>query len=995
MLAITPSQSENAAAKYFVGEVGTGDYFTEHGQLPIILHEEGAIGLGVDGRVGTAKEFVAFVRNRHPDTGEKVTARDAANRRPGYDFTFSATKSFSIAYTYARVTGRDEFADKLLELFRESVGETMAKVAEDTRCQVNEPDGRHSTRVTGNMLWAEALHPLARPVDGFADPDTHIHAYVFNMTKDGDRHKAVEFSQFMYDRTYYQAMQYDLLAEKLQAIGLPTELAGFAFEIKGISRETIEKYSRRREQVKEAEKKKDPKTAKAKLALGVQTRAGKDEGVPYEQAMEIFYARLSDDEKITLERLMNNDGGPAPHTEATPEQGIAYATSHEFTRKSAMNEKRFYASAIMHSLGSGLSRKARELAQASTELVFGETKYGEGLVSTREVQQEEAAIRSIVRKASVVPSYAEQREAKGLGPYEIKRPLSGEQKVAFEHCITSTSKIIGIRGWAGTGKSFAMQETSEAMEEATDRKVIMLAPGGRTAFEDLRGDGFDEADTLAKFLRDREMQKAAKGNIVWLEEAGLVGTKTMRQLLELSETLGFRLVLQGDKFQHGSPERGDALRFIEERCGLEFAELSEIRRQIDPDYRDAVKTVAKGNIGEGFDKLDAMGWISEVADRDDRHTQIAKAYLDTIDQAPKNVPRQKLALIVAPTHEEGDAVNSRVREEMRARGKLTDERSLSRLKATSWTEAQKQALSSYKRTADRDLVVEFVQNADGFTKGERFYVRGIVGGEVMISTTKQGEGGVVKALPRDLADRFQVYEERSFALAVGDVVRISAGGKDAAGKRLNTGSTYEVVGFDVDGGVLLGTEPGKISRKLDGNRALHLAHGYVTTSHASQGATVQHVFVAQGAEGFAAASREQFYVSISRGKKSVRVFTDDKDALRHAIERSGARMFASDVVDRGIAAKLPKAPAKASVLPAPAAMMQHPALAKTQAWWRPYFDAAVNMVMKVAAKRREAYALAADAVPSTLVNAPEISRLTKPWTARVQPPKEKDEGYER
>jgi conjugative relaxase-like TrwC/TraI family protein len=960
MLAITPSQSEAAAAKYFREELSRGDYYAGRGELPVLLHEEGKIGLGLDGRTIGSDEFVSLLGNHHPDTDEQVTTRMAANRRPGYDFTFSATKSFSIAYTYARVTGRNEFADKLLELFRESVRETMAKVGEEARCQVNEPDGRHYTRNTGNLLWAEVLHPQARPVDGFADPDTHIHAYVFNMTKDGDTHKAIEFSQFMFDRTYYQAMQFDLLAEKLQAIGLSTELAGFAFELKGIGRDTIEKYSRRHEQVKQAEAEKGTKTVKGKLALGVATRAAKEEGVPYEQAMEIFYARLSDDEKVALERIMNGDGGPAAHAEATAEEGLAYATSHEFTRKSAMNEKRFYASAIMHSLGSGLSRKARELAHASTELVFGENKHGEGLVSTREVQQEEAAILAFVRKECVVPSYAEQREAKGLGPYEIKRPLSAEQNTAFEHVITSTDKIIGIRGAAGTGKSFAMQEAAEAIEEATNRKIIPLAPGGRTAFEDLRADGFEHADTLAKFLCDRDMQKAAKGGIIWLEEAGLVGSKTMRQLLELSSALGARLVLQGDHHQHASPERGDALRFIEERGGVKFAELTEIRRQLDPEYRDAVKAVFKGHIGEGFDKLDALGWVSEVTDRDDRHAQIATAYLDTLGQAPKNVARQKFALIVAPTHDEGDAVSAEVRKGMHARGMLKDERGFCRLKATSWTEAQKQALSTYKKAAAGALVVEFVQNADGFAKGERFYVRGIVNGEVMLSTSKDSQGPV-RALPRELAGRFQVYEEQSFALAVGDVVRVSAGGKDADGRRMNTGSSYEVRGFDADGGVLLGTEPGKVSRKLDGEKALHLAHGYVNTSHASQGATVHHVFVAQGAEGFAAASREQFYVSISRGKHSVRIFTDDKDALRHAIERSGARMFASDVVDKRIAAKLPKAPAKAAPAartPALPSTMPHPGLAKTQPWWRPIVDTAVRLVERVAGKRKEALAFA-------------------------------------
>jgi ATP-dependent exoDNAse (exonuclease V) alpha subunit len=73
-------------------------------------------------------------------------------------------------------------------------------------------------------------------------------------------------------------------------------------------------------------------------------------------------------------------------------------------------------------------------------------------------------------------------------------------------------------------------------------------------------------------------------------------------------------------------------------------------------------------------------------------------------------------------------------------------------------------------------------------------------------------------------------------------------------------------------------------------------HGYVVTSHASQGKTVDRVFIGQSARSFAASSREQFYVSVSRAKEQAIVYTDDKQALLEAVSRADDRMTATELV---------------------------------------------------------------------------------------------------
>src|SRR5207244_2176769 len=117
-------------------------------------------------------------------------------------------------------------------------------------------------------------------------------------------------------------------------------------------------------------------------------------------------------------------------------------------------------------------------------------------------------------------------------------------------------------------------------------------------------------------------------------------------------------------------------------------------------------------------------------------------------------------------------------------------------------------------------------------------------------------------------------------LAAGDKIRITQNGFTRESRRglqkskdrLNNGAVYEVTGFTRDGDIELNN--GFIVPKEYGG----ITHGYTVTSNASQGKTVDTVLIALGAESIAAASREQFYVSVSRGREAVRLYTDDKAA---------------------------------------------------------------------------------------------------------------------
>jgi hypothetical protein len=72
--------------------------------------------------------------------------------------------------------------------------------------------------------------------------------------------------------------------------------------------------------------------------------------------------------------------------------------------------------------------------------------------------------------------------------------------------------------------------------------------------------------------------------------------------------------------------------------------------------------------------------------------------------------------------------------------------------------------------------------------------------------------------------------------------------------------------------------------------ALHIDQGIAVTSHASQAKTVDQVIASVPVRAFSQANEAQFYVSMSRARWAMYVFTDSKVALRDSATRPSKRL---------------------------------------------------------------------------------------------------------
>ena len=182
----------------------------------------------------------------------------------------------------------------------------------------------------------------------------------------------------------------------------------------------------------------------------------------------------------------------------------------------------------------------------------------------------------------------------------------------------------------------------------------------------------------------------------------------------------------------------------------------------------------------------------------------------------------------------------------------------------------------------------------GFIRGYGRFARGEIC--PVIGANERGvvleKDGVQTTLSYRYADRFAVATAKEMEIAAGDRLQLKFNGKSVEGSRLNNGELVTV--REVARDVSLVVEAGAGARKTLAPAQRLLVRGYAVTSYGSQGKTVDTVILADAASR-AATDAHQWYVTISRGRKRVLVFTPDKEALRAQVQQAGERELAMDL----------------------------------------------------------------------------------------------------
>ena len=926
MVSVTAGQSPKVAANYFREHLTRDDYYSEGERIHGEWIGEGAKRLGLRGEI-TLEDFLAVIGNDLERFGQQSRPRRSKNCH--YDFTFTAPKSVSI------LSMRDE---RIRVLHLKAVKKAFAHM--ESLARVRDRRGElvrsESTRTTNSLAAGLFVHESSRS----NDPNLHVHAVLANLSFDPERNGwlALQAAEMYRQRKLLDKIALAELAHGMRGLGYELDRTEHAFEVRGVGSDLIERFSQRRAQVQRlAEELRADSTRLALLYVKYKLKTRLDALAPGERAsvrravgsltdaevrelatletrpekeaktrrelLALMDRRLSEADSRRLDQVIQDAAATGNHamTEGNSpalatDAALHYALDHELERASAVSEPRLLETLLHHGVGSVRFDEARTALENGPVIYLNDSQTQHRFVTTPTVLAEERAVVGYVRGT--------RGTCRQLDPRADYQPLqallSEEQALAVTHIRTSRDRVMAIRGIAGTGKTTLLRESIHALQQA-GHEVFLFAPSSEASRGVLRkeaagvpGDSvatqrirhtFQSAETVEKLLTDADLQTRAAGQVLWIDEAGLLSMPAMHRIFDLAERLSCRVVLAGDTAQHTAVERGDALRILEKHAGMVPAELSVVRRQHLAAYRQVVEAFAAGDVERGCRRLRKLGAWREISDPTARYEQLGRDYAEL-------VMRGKEVLAVSPTHAEGNRVVQAIRAQLRATGFLTgEEHHVERLVNLHLTTAQKTVSTNYRP----GQLVQFVRRCDSFSPGERAeVVEAFDPGHLLI----QRADGRRERLVLKLARAFAVYEATRLEVSVGDKIRVTQNGFASTGGsaqadavRLDNGTLLTVTGFSTRGD--LECVGGMVVPRTFG----HLASGYCLTSHASQGKTVDHVLLAEsGASAGSAGSLKQGYVSLSRGREDVRIYTDDRQAVEAAWTDTGERRSALDLV---------------------------------------------------------------------------------------------------
>lgn len=908
-------QDVGRAASYY--EDSADDYYAKEGESSG-WQGKGAEALGLEGPVDSTRfrellggQVVAGEAAARSDT------RKDSNTRIGIDFTFSAPKSVSlqalVAGDPAIIRAHDLAVTKAME------------VAEGRAFARSKEKGVTSIENTANLIVAKFRHETSRE----RDPQLHTHAVIMNLTQRSDgKWRALKNDELIKSTKYLGAVYRAELAVELQKAGytLAMDRDGM-FELAHITREQLEGFSQRSAQIEERLAaqglNRATATVEQKQQATMATRAPKvatDRDVIFNEWQErskelgIDYTSRGWAGIGAAEK-----GSAASQVVTTPAdvaaaQAVRWAVHHLTERQSLTTGDDLADMALKHGLGIvNVEHIAQEIEKQreSGYLIRGEPLYVPAdQVGRQEPLGRQALIAAQVKQgdgqkeaiAFVDKAIASGRLALASHQYTTQTALTRERTIlqaekrgrgtvspimetslvkdqlatsvlnsgqagAAELILTTTNRVTGIQGWAGVGKS-TMLETAKPMIEAQGFTVRALAPYG-SQVKALREIGV-ESNTLAAFIKAKD-KNIDERTVLVIDEAGVVPTRLMEQLLAVAEKHGSRVVLMGDVAQTKAIEAGRPFDQLQ-AAGMTTAKMEDIQRQKNEVLKEAVILAAQGRSALSVSRLET---VHEIPTNIIRYEAIAKDY---VALAPED--REK-TIIVTGTNESRRQINGMIRESLGLRGQGVEHTALTRRDTT---QAERR-FSRYYTLGDI-IQPERDYPRSGLVKGELYTIADKGQGNRLILRDEKGEH--ISINPRQHT-ALSVYKPEKLEFSVGDSVRST---KNNASADLANGDRFTVEKVEQDRITLRG-----LSRTVEietNGKAVHLDYASVSTVHSSQGLTADRVFMNAETRSRTTAS-DVYYVGISRARHEARIYTEDEKKLPAAVSRENVKHAALDL----------------------------------------------------------------------------------------------------
>ncbi|EIA0774631.1 conjugative transfer relaxase/helicase TraI [Escherichia coli] len=577
--------------------------------------------------------------------------------------------------------------------------------------------------------------------------------------------------------------------------------------------------------------------------------------------------------------------------------------------------------------GQPLADVRTEIARqvGSGELIQLDSVAGVGnrvLVPRVAYEMEKSIIRHIAEgKDAVQPLMA-------LTPASVLSGLTAGQREATRTVLENTDRFMAIQGYAGVGKTTqfrAVMGALNTLSESVRPQVIGLGPTHRAVHE-MREAGVD-ARTLASFLSEtRQAIQAGETpdfrNVLFLtDESSMVGNRDMAELYQLVAAGGGRMVSSGDTAQLQAISTGQPFRLVQQRSAIDTVVMQEIVRQT-PALRPAIESIISGQVDTSLRQVDdvspqqvprqAGAWVPEKSVMEIRKPekepepeqgrtaaqealkpeQLSPARTDIIaairdDWMGRTPEAQQQTLIMAELNADRHAINEAIHVARHEKGDTgAEERTFTVLEPL---RVPDNALRAAETFAEYIGAVAMMN--------ERYWTVAEVDTQDAVVTLRNADGESVLLSPQqNTAQDISLFTPRDLTISQGDRVRFTRSDTD---RGYVANSLWEVAGFTDEGAIRFRQgDQEKIVDPQAMTEDRHIDLAYALTVYGVQGASERFAIALTGTEGGRKrmASLESTYVTLSRAKEHVQVYTDNLEDWQQQVRQTDGGKTAHDLL---------------------------------------------------------------------------------------------------
>ncbi len=819
---------------YYLNSVARGveDYYLGSGEVPGYWLAMGARDLGLDGEVGDG-QLRNVLRGIHPNSARTLAKLPSKERVPGFDLTFLAPKSVALLHEL----GSKEASNETVSAHDAAVAAALDYLERHASDARRGKGGRRSIASNG-FIAAAFRHRTSRA----GDPLLHTHVLVANLIKAEDGRWGALDAKHLYRhaKTAGYLYQAHLRAELTRRLGVEwTEVRKGAADIEGIPRNVIQAFSKRRREVEAVLSERDA-TGRQREVAALTTRQAKDYSVSPQKLLPEwrdkaaslgFTAKDLDGVLQRSKEPLRSASASELATKLVDPSGLT-AQASSFSRREVLqalcaelqdgapvHEVEALADEFLRSteVVALSARAAGDTAQQSESVLVGRiaTPSAEPTYSTAEMLSTERAVieRALERRLEHVGVATPEAGRRALS----QRPsLFDDQQAMVLRLTTSGSGVEVVVGKAGAGKTFALDAAREAWESSGHR-VIGCSLSARAAEELQSGSGI-ESFTLARLIQDLDSPERGglrPNSVVVVDEAGMVGTRTLGRLLRHAAASGSKVVLVGDDRQLPEIEAGGAFRGIKNR--MRPIELSEVRRQPFGWERDALDLLREGRADEAIREYKERERVFVASSGDQTRARLVADWWRTLDEPEPGV-------MIAARHSDVADLNARARHLLVAAGRLGDE--------------ELEVAGDRFASGDRVMTLKNTRSL-GIVNGSRGFVETVDAGAGTL--TIRLDSGDMVTLPRGYLESGYVTHAYAItghkaqgmttqnAFVLGDETLYREWGYVAMSRGKETNSLYVVSGTDLDreqsgGEVAVASDPtAELIKGLSRSRAKDLA----------------------------------------------------------------------------------------------------------------------------------------------------------------------------